>query len=69
MCVLQLHPNCGNIQIISKINFAGKIYAMLAEQVFSKEKFSLVFWITNYCNVRDSSGDISLYFLPLSVAQ
>lgn len=38
MCVPQLHSNWGNIQVISKINFAVKKYAMLGEQVFLLRK-------------------------------
>lgn len=68
MFVLQSHPNCGNIQITSKIYFAVRIYAMLAEHVFSRETFSSVFWITNYFNVSAGSGDIAPYFFPLSVS-
>lgn len=36
------------------------MYTMLGEQVFfTKENFSLAFWITNYFNV-NASGDIAL---------
>lgn len=59
MCVCQLYSNWGNMQIISKINFAVKTYTMLAEHTFCKQKFSLVFWITNYFSV-NASGDIAL---------
>lgn len=38
MCVPQLHSNSGNSQVISKINFAVKMYATLGEQGFLLRK-------------------------------